>query len=235
MIFGGSGSPLRPRCRPEGSRHLTSRRRTWTLGAVPIRSVTSADGRRQVLILGHCGATDTDLRLLRSTALPEDVTWRWPGAYTVIEESEESVVVHTDPASACTVYLVGHAGGWVWCSSARALASLVGAAVDTERLACSILLPSLPALAAGRSFFTGIEQLAPGSRVVLPTDGSSPRTATVWRPDPDASRSPVEQLRTALYKAPGSRCLRRADQPPPAGDVGEALAVHSPFRRSGNR
>ncbi|MET8343095.1 albusnodin/ikarugamycin family macrolactam cyclase [Streptomyces microflavus] len=205
MIFGGSGSPLRPICRPEGSRHLTSRRRTWTLGAVPIRSVTSVDGRRQVLIIGHCGATDSDLRLLRSAVLPEDVTWRWPGAYTVIEESDETVVVHTDPASACPVYLAGHAGGWVWCSSARALASLVGAAVDTERLACSILLPSIPVLAAGRSFFTGIAQLAPGSRVVVPTDGSAPRTATVWRPDPDASRSPAEQLRTALYEAVATR------------------------------
>ncbi len=116
-------------------------------------------------------------------------------------------MVHTDPASACPLYLAGHAGGWVWCSSARALASLVGAAVDTDRLACSILLPSIPALAAGRSFFTGIEQIAPGSRVVLPTDGSSPRTATVWRPDPDTSRSPVEQLRTALYESVAARVV----------------------------
>lgn len=205
MIFGGSGSSLQPRYRPEGSRHLTARRHTWTLGAVPVRSVTSVDGRRQVLVLGHCGANDADLRILRSAPLPEDVTWRWPGAYTVIKESEEAVVIHTDPASTHLVYLVGHGRGWVWCSSARALASLVGTAVDAGRLACSIFLPSIPALSGGRSFFTGIEQLAPGSQVALPTDGSPPRTTTVWRPDPDACRLPVERLRTSLYEAVAAR------------------------------
>ncbi|WP_093750926.1 albusnodin/ikarugamycin family macrolactam cyclase [Streptomyces sp. DvalAA-19] len=205
MIFGGSGSSLLPGCRPVGSRYLTSRHHTWALGAVPVRSVTSLDGRRQVLVLGWCGAEDSDLQCLRLAALPEDVTWRWPGAYTVIEESEEAVVLHTDPASAHPVYLVGHEGAWVWCSSARALASLTRATVDTERLACSIFLPSVPALSSGRSFFTGVEQLPPGSRIVLPTDGRAPRTTTVWRPTPDVCRSPAERLRTTLYGAVAAR------------------------------
>ncbi|MFJ6610889.1 albusnodin/ikarugamycin family macrolactam cyclase [Streptomyces sp. NPDC091289] len=200
MIFGGSGSPSRPGYRPVGSRHLTSRLHTWALGAVPARSVGCPDGQRQVLILGRCGATDSDLHRLRST-LPEDVTWKWPGTYTVIEESEEAVVIHTDPASARPIYLVGHDGGWVWCSSARALASLTRATVDVERLACSIFLPSVPALSAGRTFFSGVEQLPPGCRIVLPVDGGTPHTTAVWRPDPCETMPPAERLRTALLES----------------------------------
>ncbi|MCQ1578303.1 albusnodin/ikarugamycin family macrolactam cyclase [Streptomyces parvus] len=204
MIFGGSGSPSRPGFRPVGSRHLTSRHHTWALGAVPARSVDCPGGRRQVLILGRCGAKDSDLRRLSST-LPDDITWKWPGAYTVIEESEEAVVIHTDPASARPIYLVSHDGGWVWSSSARALASLTRSAVDVERLACSIFLPSIPTLSEGRTFFCGVEQLPPGCRVVLPVSGGTPRTATVWRPDQCETLAPAERLRTALFESVAER------------------------------
>ncbi|MEV7947566.1 albusnodin/ikarugamycin family macrolactam cyclase [Streptomyces rubiginosohelvolus] len=204
MIFGGSGSPSRPGFRPVGSRHLTSRHHTWVLGAVPARSVACPGGRRQVLILGRCGAKDSDLRRL-SSALPDDITWKWPGAYTVIEESDEAVVIHTDPASTRPIYLVSHDGGWVWSSSARALASLTRAAVDVERLACSIFLPSIPTLSAGRTFFCGVEQLPPGCRIVLPLCGSTPHTTTVWRPDPCETVPPAERLRTALFESVAER------------------------------
>ncbi|MFQ6849507.1 albusnodin/ikarugamycin family macrolactam cyclase [Streptomyces sp. 35M1] len=204
MIFGGSGSPSRPGFRPAGSRHLTSRHHTWALGAVPARSVDCPGGRRQVLILGRCGAKDSDLRRLSST-LPDDITWKWPGAYTVIEESEEAVVIHTDPASARPIYLVSHDGGWVWSSSARALASLTRSAVDVERLACSIFLPSIPTLSEGRTFFCGVEQLPPGCRVVLPVSGGTPRTTTVWRPDQCETLAPAERLRTALFESVAER------------------------------
>ncbi|MFH9756274.1 albusnodin/ikarugamycin family macrolactam cyclase [Streptomyces griseus] len=206
MIFGGSGSPSRPGFRPVGSRHLSSRLHTWALGAVPVRSVTSPGDRRQVLILGRCGAKESDLHRL-SPALPEDVAWRWPGTYTVIEESEEAVVIHTDPASARPIYLVGHDDGWVWSSSARALASLTRATVDVERLACSIFLPSVPALCEGRTFFAGVEQLPPGCRIVLPVDGSAPQTTTAWIPDPDESQPPAERLRTALFTSVTERVV----------------------------
>ncbi|MFD4021937.1 albusnodin/ikarugamycin family macrolactam cyclase [Streptomyces sp. NPDC058576] len=206
MIFGGSGCPSRPGYQPVGSRHLTSRLHTWALGAVPARSVACPDGQRQVLILGRCGAEGSDLPHLSST-LPQDVTWKWPGTYTVVEESEEAVVIHTDPASARPIYLVRHDGGWVWCSSARALASLTHATVDVERLACSIFLPSVPALSAGRTFFSGVEQLPPGCRIVLPLDGSAPHTTAVWRPDPCETLPPAERLRTALFESVAERVM----------------------------
>ncbi|WP_406243482.1 albusnodin/ikarugamycin family macrolactam cyclase [Streptomyces anulatus] len=204
MIFGGSGSSSRPGFRPVGSRHLTSRLHTWAIGAVPARSVACPGGRRQVLVLGRCGAKDSDLRRLSST-LPDDITWKWPGTYTIIEESEEAVVIHTDPASARPIYLVSHDGGWVWSSSARALASLTRAPVDVERLACSIFLPSVPTLSMGRTFFSGVEQLPPGCRIVLPVNGGSPHTTTVWRPDPCETMPPAERLRTALFESVAER------------------------------
>lgn len=204
MIFGGNCSPSRRGFRPLGSRHLTSRRHTWALGAVSARSVVCPSGRRQVLILGRCGAKDSDLHRLSST-VPDDVTWKWPGTYTVVEESEEAVVIHTDPASARPIYLVAHDDGWVWSSSARALASLTRATVDVERLACSIFLPSVPALSAGRTFFSGVEQLPPGCRIVLPVGGGALHTTTVWRPDPCDSLPPAERLHTALFASVAER------------------------------
>ena len=138
------------------------------------------------------------MQCLAGSKLPGDIGWRWPGSYAVVEEAEDGVALHTDPAAARPVYLTAYRGGWAWCTSARALASLIGAPVDTQRLACSVFLPSAPALAGSRTFFTGVEQLPPGSRIELPADGSSPRCTTLWRPDTDSAGSPVQRLRSAL-------------------------------------
>src|SRR5262249_10342670 len=156
--FGGF-STTRVTPRPHGSRPLAEGSRSWRLGDRPATVVTAQSGRRRVLVLGLCGASDFELSCLADTTLSPDLAWRSPGAYAVVEETADSVVVHTDPAAAHPVYATRYAGGWAWSTSARMLASLTGAAIDTKRLACAVFLPSVPALAGTRSFFDGIELL----------------------------------------------------------------------------
>lgn len=200
MIFGGFSISRDSYPLPVGAEPVTAGRPAWKLGDGPIRMVAAQGGRRRVLILGWCGVGRFELRCLAESRLPDDIAWRWPGTYAVAEETEDSVTVYTDPAAACPVYLAAHRGGWAWCTSARVLAALSRAALDTQRLVCSVLLPSLPALAGSRTFFEGVQQLPPGSRVELPADGSLHCT-TLWRPDPGPIGPPAQRLRETLASA----------------------------------
>ncbi|MFD7447946.1 albusnodin/ikarugamycin family macrolactam cyclase [Kitasatospora sp. NPDC059827] len=210
MIFGGF-STTRVTPRPHGSRLFAEGSRCWRLGDGSATMVTGQGGARRVLVLGLCGASDFELSCLADTTLPPDVAWRWPGAYAVVEETADSVVVHTDPAAAHPVYATRYAGGWAWSTSARMLASLTGAAIDTQRLACAVFLPSVPALAGTRSFFADIELLNPGHRIELPADGGSARRRPVWRPEPLAGRHPGLKLHDALAAAVALRTTADPD------------------------
>ncbi|WP_369357891.1 albusnodin/ikarugamycin family macrolactam cyclase [Streptomyces sp. cg2] len=220
VIFGGFSTQGKPHPRPAMAEPVVAGSTTWRLGSGSARSVADESGRRRVLILGPCGATSSDMERLASSELPADITWRWPGAYVVVEETQDGVVVHTDPAAARPAYFSAHQGVWAWCTSARTLASLIGARVDVQRLACSIFLPSVPALAGTRTFFDGVQQLPPGSRVTLPADGSPRKWTTVWRPDPDPAATPTQRLRSALT---GAVALRAAHGPGLSCDLSGGL------------
>ncbi|MFE0055379.1 albusnodin/ikarugamycin family macrolactam cyclase [Streptomyces sp. NPDC059003] len=200
MIYGGFSTTRVVRMRPVGAEYVSATSSTWKIGDSPARCMTSGDGHRRVLLLGHCGATDLELSRLSGAELPANITWRWPGVYAVIEEYPDRAVLHTDPASAFPLYATPWQGSWAWSTSARLLAGLTGALVDSQRLACSVLTPSVLALADARTFFMGIEQLAPGSRIELPADGSRLQATVRWRPDP-VSGAPHHRLRTALTEA----------------------------------
>lgn len=201
MIFGGFSTLDRTCPRPEGAEALTTGSTAWRLGERQPHAGVVGAGHRRLLVLGQCGATGAELRQLAEAPVPADVTWRWPGAYTVVEETDEAVVVHTDPVAAHPVYAALYQRTWAWCTSPRALAALTGTTIDVQRLACAVFLPSIPALAGSRSFFTAVEQLPPGSRVELPTDGGVLRRTTTWRPEPVSGRPPHRRLREALTSA----------------------------------
>ncbi|MEV7088863.1 albusnodin/ikarugamycin family macrolactam cyclase [Streptomyces sp. NPDC093085] len=175
----GSAWPL-----PEGAERFGTGSSTWRLGGAPARVVTTPGGERRVLVLGWCAATGPELRELADAPLPADVAWRWPGAYTVIEETRDGVACHTDPAAAQPVYMAEWSKSWAWSTSARLLARLTGAPIDPRRLACAVLAPSLPALVGPYTCYTGVTQLVPGCRIELPATGGSPRRTPLWRPDP---------------------------------------------------
>ncbi|MDD9376513.1 albusnodin/ikarugamycin family macrolactam cyclase [Streptomyces sp. ZAF1911] len=171
----------------------------WRLGSTPVRT-TQRRGRR-LHVIGLCGATDDEVQRLADLPVPTRATWQWPGTYAVLEELEHGLVLHTDPAAALPLYAVAWRGTWAWSTSPRYLGALVGARVDIERMVCAVLAPSLPILATGRSVFAGVQQLPPGARIELPSDGT-PRTATTtWRPDPVNGAPPHLRLRVALTSA----------------------------------
>ncbi|MFJ8046056.1 albusnodin/ikarugamycin family macrolactam cyclase [Kitasatospora sp. NPDC096147] len=219
MIFGGFSTTFTTHPLPVNATPLVAGSTAWRLGDGPSAVRATAGCNRRVLVLGPCGASEFELSLLASTAPPADVTWRWPGAYTVIEETATTVVVHTDPAAARPVYATAWGGGWAWSTSARLLASLTGADIDTQRLACAVFTPSVPALTTGRTFFTGVHQLQPGARVELPADGSDLRITTTWRPDPVPGRLPYIQLHDAL----AASVILRAKTPGLSADLSGGL------------
>ncbi|MFJ2439012.1 albusnodin/ikarugamycin family macrolactam cyclase [Streptomyces sp. NPDC087658] len=200
MIFGGSTVPRCDSVRPEGAELVSDESSVWRMGGVPVRLAASQGGHRHVLVLGWCGATASELSCLTDDRLPTDIAWRWPGLYAVAEETPRGVVLHTEPSAALPIYVTVWRRGWVCSSSARRLARLISTGVDTQRIACSVLSPSVPALAGSRTFFTGVKQLAPGSRIELPTNGGSLRCSTRWRPDVIPG-PPDRRLRDALSAA----------------------------------
>ncbi|MGW4779347.1 albusnodin/ikarugamycin family macrolactam cyclase [Streptomyces filamentosus] len=197
--------------------HVLAAPTAWRSGGIPVRVARHAD--RCVLVAGPCGADDGEVRGLARRAVPASVAWRWPGAYAVMEDAGNGVVVHTDPVGALPVYAVAWEGTWAWSTSARFLAALAGSRIDVERLACAVLAPSLPVLAEGRSHFDGVEQLPPGCRVALPPDGSPYAASATWRPDP-VGGPPHLRLRNALTSAVR---LRATADPALAGDLSGGL------------
>lgn len=209
MAFGGFVPARGDALRPRHARYVDGELSLWRLGQEPYRSAGFRLGR-WVTVLGCCGASDTELDAVAAGPLPHDVTWRWPGTYTVVERWADRLVLHTDPVAALPLYATRFEGGWAWSTSARALASLIAAPPDARRIACAVFAPSVPAVAGTHSFFAGVRQLTPGSRVVLPVDGSDPHHTDVWRPDP-APGTPHRRLRRALAAAVSVRVGIDAD------------------------
>lgn len=199
MAFGGFSTAQDDSPRPEGAVLVAASSSVWRLGDAPARHAAVSGGRR-IMLLGWCGATSDDLRRLAEGTVPDDVAWRWPGAYTVVKEAPGRVVLYTDPADAAPLYLTALKGGWAWSTSARLLAGLTAASVDTGRLACSILASAVPVLGEHRSFFAGVQHLPAGSRIELPADGAGPWIDTVWRLTA-APGLPQHRLREALTAA----------------------------------
>ena len=209
MIYGGHSTSLGPR--PTGSHPVAVGTRTWCMAGGRARVAGAATGHRRIIVFGNCGVSRAALDDLLDRPLPDDVAWRWPGAYAVVEERDDAVVVHTDPASAFPLYAARHRDGWAWCTSSRLLATLSGSGVDPQRLAASILLPSVPALAGKRTFFTGVEQLPPGSRIELLPGAGPLRSTATWDPAPVSEPSAPQRLREALADAVSLRVAADPD------------------------
>ncbi|MFB7473213.1 albusnodin/ikarugamycin family macrolactam cyclase [Kitasatospora sp. NPDC056184] len=218
MPFGGFSSRIRTPV-PDGAVRPSDASSVWTWGEVMIRTARSESGGRRLSVLGPNSATDFELQTLADSSLPPDLAWRWAGAYVVVEESDAGTTLYTDPAAAQPVYLTAHGGRWAWSSSSRFLASLTRAPIDSTRLATAVFAPSLPGLVAGRTFFHGIEQLPPGSRVRL-ASGCTPEVTILWRPESRHDHDPARHLRRALERSVQLRVNQAAS---PTSDLSGGL------------
>ncbi|MFE3553762.1 albusnodin/ikarugamycin family macrolactam cyclase [Streptomyces sp. NPDC059193] len=196
MPVGGFSTTRPDLPHPFGAETVIPSSSMWRLGETPVR--TAQRPGRRVHVIGPCGAGDEAVRALAERPLPAQTAWQWPGRYAVVEELTDGLVLHTDPASAMPLYAIVWRGTWAWSTSARHLAALAGKGIDTGRLACAVLAPALPMLAGGRSFFTDVRRLPPGSRVALPASGGPSTCSTTWRPDPLTGPPAFLRLRNAL-------------------------------------
>lgn len=185
LWFGGfSGQVTAPRI-PVGVRHLwPAVPGRWLYGEWTPREVRTAyTARRALAVIGACGMVDGELDRLALHGVPDDVAWRWPGSYVVVQVTDDGTTIWTDVGGASPIYLLSADGGVYWSSSSRALAALTGHRLDLERLAVWLLAPAAPAMLDGRSAFAGVSLVPAGHRLFLPSTGR-PETRRVWRPWP---------------------------------------------------
>ncbi|GAB3159991.1 lasso peptide isopeptide bond-forming cyclase [Myceligenerans halotolerans] len=176
----------------------------WQVGRSPARWVRTAVGPlRQVVVLGVCGASDAEIDRLACLGVCDDVAWRWSGAYAVVELTPSSTTIWTDLAAAVPIYTTEFDGGSYWSTSARGLAGLAEASVNTDRLAAELLAPSSPLLAGNSTFFENVDMVPAGHRLRIERSGAM-SMRRVWWPADVAVPSDVP-LRDELDAAVGVR------------------------------
>ena len=199
--FGGFTGRAGPARVPVNARDVWGRvSGCWVVGEFPAHEVrTVKAGRRALAVLGPCGVTVDELAGLAARGVPDDVTWRWPGSYTVVATDDHGTTVWTDVGGAWPVYTTAADGGVYWSSSSRALAGLTGNRANPDWLAPWLLAPGVAGLVHNRSAFTGIDHVPPGHRLFLPDTGA-PEVRAVWRPRPH-SGDHAARLRAELAAA----------------------------------
>ncbi|MFI2362644.1 albusnodin/ikarugamycin family macrolactam cyclase [Promicromonospora sp. NPDC019610] len=209
----GAGSARRP----AGSVPVDGASDLWVVGDPPQAWVRTADTPiRRVIVVGTCGASDGELNRLASSGVPDDVALQWPGAYAVVEQTETATTVWTDLASSVPVYTTVFDSTAYWATTARGLAGLTGAAVNSERLAAELLAPSSPLLAGTTTYFEGVELVPAGHRMKV--TGSGTTVARVWWPGTTPSLG--LSLRAELDAAVG---VRVDDAVSPSSDLSGGL------------
>jgi len=203
--FGGQvGSGHDDPAVPQGCRMITAGRAPlWSVGQwTPAEIRAAATPRRRVTVFGPCAVTEHELRRLAADGVTDSVLTAFAGSYTVVESTTNSTVVFTDPGHAQPIYTATSADGVVWGSSALALAALTGATPDTAWLASMLLAPQHPESLAGRSAFTGVTAIPPGSRLIL-VGGARPQVRAAWQPEPAKTdmTEGATRLRAALAAA----------------------------------
>lgn len=194
----GTGSARRP----AGSVPVGGAQDLWLVGDPPQAWVRTANApMRRVVVVGTCGASNDELNRLASSGVPDDVVLRWPGAYAVVEQTEVATTIWTDLASSVPVYTTVFDKTAYWATTARGLAGLTGAAVNSERLAVELLAPSSPLLAGTTTYFEAVDLVAAGHRMKITSSGTT--VARVWWPGREPS--PGVSLRAELDAAVGVR------------------------------
>lgn len=201
LWFGGFSGPTAPPRVPLGSHHLwPTMPHCWLNGAWPAGEVrTTRAAQRAVAVIGPCGIQPGEVARLGTHGVPDDVAWRWPGSYVVVQADERGTTIWTDLGGAWPIYTTSVDGGVYWSSSARALAGSRGTDVDWDRLAAWLLAPAAPALLTGRSAFADVSPVPAGHRLFLPND-ARPDARAVWRPVP-RSADHAARLRAELAAA----------------------------------
>lgn len=202
MWFGGScGAPSARMC-PETSRPIWPEvAGLWDSGDWPqYERQTARHRERRIAVFGPCAATPTELQSLAASGVPDDVAWRWPGSYTVVQLDPATTTVWTDLGCAWPIYTVTVRGGTMWASSSLLLASLTGYRVDLGQVTDRLIDPDLSESVVDRSWFHGVGRVPPGRRLTLTRDGAI-TVQRVWNPRQERHRDYAVWLRSELAAA----------------------------------
>ncbi|MGH3997275.1 MAG: albusnodin/ikarugamycin family macrolactam cyclase [Pseudonocardiaceae bacterium] len=197
---------------PLAARTVTSlgSSRVWTDDdaagpARPIRYRLVCSANRELIVIGTALVTDAEILTTTESTVPDDLAWRWSGAYAVVELTEARLSIWSDLATAVPIYTYQADDGVYWSTSARALAGLSGGRLDLERIAGELHAPGTPRLVGDRTYFEGVRLVLPGYRYVFARSGRTWHTrvweaATPSDPQPTAT-GPSADLRTELTAA----------------------------------
>lgn len=149
---------------------------TWTVDDVaasgrPVSYRLVRSGSRVLIVVGTALVTDAEILATTQTTVPDDITWRWPGAYAVIEVTEARLSIWSDLATAVPIYTHQADDGVYWSTSARGLAGLSGGRLDLERIAGELHAPGTPRLVGDRTYFEDVRLVFPGYRYVFARSG----------------------------------------------------------------
>jgi asparagine synthase (glutamine-hydrolysing) len=137
--------------------------------SVPCRLVRSAN--RELIFIGTALVTDAEILATIQGQVPDDITWRWPGAYAVIEVTEARLSIWSDLATAMPIYTHQADDGVYWATSAHSLAGLSDGALDLERISGELYAPGTTRLVGDRTYFEGIRLVLPGYRYAFARSG----------------------------------------------------------------
>ncbi|WP_460774093.1 albusnodin/ikarugamycin family macrolactam cyclase [Nocardiopsis nanhaiensis] len=162
--------------------------------------VVTATTTGSAVILGLYGATREEVARTLAAGVPDNVAWRWPGAYIVVHVEKGNVTLWTS-LGAFPIYVYHDRDGFHWSTSARALASLSDP-VELDYEAVKGFVEGRP---ISHSLFAGIERLPAGHRIRL--NWGSWSAVPVWKPR--LSPVPVAlRLRRVLERAVAVRVDR---------------------------
>lgn len=213
-MAGYIGDRSRPRS-PLGARPVAARRTSiaWVVDEdgsyAPAVYRLVRDGAHDLILIGTASVSDAELAAVGASSVPDDVAWRWPGAYAVVEQTESHLSIWSDLATAVPIYTCLTDDGLYWATSARGLAGLASDGehrLDIERLAGELHAPGTPRLFGERTYFDGVRLVLPGHRYMFGRSGTAWRSR-IWVPGERHGSEPSGPagLRTELTAAVRTR------------------------------
>lgn len=176
--------------------------------------VIHAEPGHKLAVLGHCGASDEQLRIglyaARGGAFRHLTSW--PGSYTAVASVGRRITVAADLAGLRPVFHTPWAGGNAYATAALPLADLIEAQLDISHLAALLACPDAPEALGDGTPYAGVRRVPPGHALIL-RDGSSceiasyePTASTVLSaPPPMDADTAVAGVRDALVEAVRAR------------------------------
>lgn len=183
----------------------------------------------RLAVLGHCRATDGDLRVglfaARGGALRHLTAW--PGSYTAVLQLGRRITVLGDLAGARPVFHTRWAGGTAYATAALPLADLTEAGLDVTHLAATLACPDSPEALGDGTPYLGVRRVPPGHALILrngvpEVNGYEPTASLAIGPQTSAAdtEAAVAGVRDALVEAVRARLAHPRHVP----DAGESTA-----------